>query len=102
MGWVQPPTRFLLNNSGGVMSFGRTNSLSVIGVTQLGLATFLRSFARDSLPKQKYGCEKQVYPQKGVGDICFIGEALEMFRGSPPRSVNYEIRVYWRLTLRVI
>ena len=39
------------------MSFGRTNSLSVIGVTQLDLATSLRSFARDSLPKQKCGCE---------------------------------------------
>ena len=63
------------------MSFGRTNSLSVIGVTQLDLAISLRSFARDSIPKQKYGCEKQVYPQKGVGDICFIGESLYFFQG---------------------
>ena len=43
------------------MSFGRTNSLSVIGATHLDLATLLRSFARDSLPKNGY-------PQKG--DMC--------------------------------
>ena len=43
------------------MSFGRTNSLSVIGATHLDFAMFLRSFARDSLPKKKYGEKTDIH-----------------------------------------